>query len=332
MNFYKKAEAVRRINWLGAKGQPFLFIIDYKQESVFVEEPGNIDSDEILYNLNGFTNVFAGLANGAENVFSSSIKWEVEPVPFSTYEKAFCKIHDQIHAGNSYLVNLTCATPVNTKFSLLQLYHCSIARYKLWMKDRFVVFSPEIFVRIINGIIYSYPMKGTVDATLPDAADLILNDPKEVAEHATIVDLIRNDLSKVASQVSVSRYRYLEELQTNKGSLLQVSSEVRGQLSEDWVAHLGTILFDLLPAGSVTGAPKRKTMEIIADAETCERGFYTGVMGYFDGQKLDSGVMIRFVEQQGDQLFFKSGGGITSQSDLLSEYNEMNQKIYVPIC
>lgn len=76
----------------------------------------------------------------------------------------------------------------------------SEARYKLWMKDRFVVFSPEIFVKIRDEHIYSYPMKGTIDATLPDARRRILEDPKETAEHATIVDLIRNDLSMVATR------------------------------------------------------------------------------------------------------------------------------------
>ena len=174
-------------------------------------------------------------------------------------------------------------------------------------------------------------MKGTIDASLPDACERILADKKEEAEHATIVDLIRNDLSQVASEVTVSRYRYIDELQTNKGRLLQVSSEIRGKLPDNWNGNLGTMLFSLLPAGSITGAPKKKTMEIIAEAETYQRGFYTGVMGYFDGNRLDSAVMIRFLEQAGDQLLFKSGGGITSQSDLQSEYNEMKQKVYVPI-
>mgnify|MGYP000682968536 FL=1 len=81
----------------------------------------------------------------------------------------------------------------------------------------------------------------------------------------------------------------------------------------------GEILFSLLPAGSITGAPKKKTLEIIAEAETYERGFYTGVMGYFDGSSLDSAVMIRFVEQEGDRMYFKSGGGITCRSEVESE-------------
>lgn len=199
------------------------------------------------------------------------------------------------------------------------------------VKDSFTVFSPEIFVRIHQGRICSFPMKGTIDASIPDAAQLLINDPKEAAEHATIVDLIRNDLSMVANQVSVSRYRYIDTLRTNLGSILQTSSEIQGTLPDDYHAHLGDIIFKLLPAGSITGAPKKKTMQIIQEAETYDRGFYTGIMGYFDGENLDSAVMIRFVEQEGEKMYFKSGGGITCQSDVESEYNEMKQKVYVPI-
>ena len=177
----------------------------------------------------------------------------------------------------------------------------------------------------------SYPMKGTIDASIPSAAQLLMNDPKETAEHATIVDLIRNDLSMVANRVSVSRYRYMDRLQTNRGVIFQTSSEIQGILPENYQEHLGDIIFRLLPAGSITGAPKRKTMQIIQEAETYDRGFYTGVMGYSDGIDLDSAVMIRFVEQEGEKMYFKSGGGITCQSDVESEYNEMKQKVYVPI-
>lgn len=327
MKFYDKKEAVRYMNQLGISGRPFIFVVDYKQEKVWVEEPESVDSDELQYDLNGFTNVIQVTTELPEK----QVVWDTDPVSYEAYSRSFGIVSENIHAGNSYLVNLTCATPVRTNLTLKEIFECSRAPYKLWVKDRFVVFSPEIFVRIENGFIYSYPMKGTIDASFPDASEHILADRKEEAEHATIVDLIRNDLSQQASEVTVTRYRYIEELQTNRGRLLQVSSEIRGKLAEDWQASLGDILFSLLPAGSITGAPKKKTMEIIDEAETYERGFYTGVMGYFDGRKLDSAVMIRFLEQQGAKLWFKSGGGITSRSDLQSEYNEMKQKVYVPI-
>ncbi|WP_298554208.1 aminodeoxychorismate synthase component I [uncultured Parabacteroides sp.] len=332
MRFYNRIEAVCRMNRLGAERRSFLFVIDYKQNRVIVEEPDRIDPEVLLYDLDGVTNVAIGSRMNSRGNRTSVIRWEPSPMTQEAYADSFHKVVGHIRAGNSYLTNLTCATPVRTDLSLKEIFVRSEARYKLWMKDRFVVFSPEIFVKIRDEHIYSYPMKGTIDATLPDARRRILDDPKETAEHATIVDLIRNDLSRVATEVTVTRYRYIDELPTHKGALLQVSSEIRGRLVGNWQARIGDLLFCLLPAGSITGAPKKKTMEIIAEAETYERGFYTGVMGYFDGNRLDSAVMIRFLEQQADgSLIFKSGGGITSRSDLASEYNEMKQKVYVPI-
>ena len=218
----------------------------------------------------------------------------------------------------------------------------------------FVCFSPETFVRIKGGRIYSYPMKGTLDASLPKAEKQLMEDRKEAAEHATIVDLIRNDLSRVAENVRVDKYRYFDVLHTNKGDILQTSSEISGRLPEDYPHHLGEILDAQLPAGSITGAPKDKTMQIIQEAEGYDRGFYTGIMGIYDQGELNSAVMIRFIEEEtspvdfeadgeknfkasegkGDEasrkLYFKAGGGITSKSDCRKEYEEVIQKIYLP--
>ena len=155
---------------------------------------------------------------------------------------------------------------------------------------------------------------------------------KEAAEHATIVDLIRNDLSIIAEQVQVKRYRYVDHLTTNKGEILQTSSEITGQLPTDYRENIGTLLFRLLPAGSITGAPKPRTMEIIDAAEGYERDFYTGVMGCYNQGQLDSAVMIRFIDQdKNGQLHYKAGGGITAQSNNDDEYKEVIEKVYVPI-
>lgn len=236
-----------------------------------------------------------------------------------------------LNYGDTFLTNLTIKTPVETGHSLRDLFFASKARYKLFVRDQFLVFSPEIFIQIRDGKIYSNPMKGTIDAGVPGAADIILNNRKEMAEHITIVDLIRNDLSMIANDVHVSRFRYIDELKTNHKSLLQVSSEIVGTLSEDYLSKLGNIVTALLPAGSVSGAPKQKTVEVIAQAEQEKRGYYTGVVGYFDGKNLDSGVMIRFIEQVGKKFFYRSGGGITTQSDPEVEYQETIDKVYVPI-
>ena len=247
------------------------------------------------------------------------------------YRPKFDYVVEQIHLGNSFLTNLTQPTDVETNLSLLELYQLGSAKYKLWLNGLFTVLSPETFVRIEGQTITSYPMKGTIDASITNAEKIILNDPKEKAEHATIVDLIRNDLSLVAENVEVKRYRYIDKLKTNKQDLLQVSSEISGRLPENYLERLGDILFSLLPAGSISGAPKPKTLEIIENAEGYERGFYTGICGWFDGENLDSAVMIRFIEKNGDKLIFKSGGGVTAQSDLQKEYEELIQKVYVPI-
>jgi para-aminobenzoate synthetase component 1 len=197
------------------------------------------------------------------------------------------------------------------------------------VKDDFVLFSPECFVKIKEGAIFSFPMKGTIDASIPNAEEILWSDVKEKAEHATIVDLIRNDLSIVATNVRVKRYRYLEEIITYDKRLLQVSSEISGTLPIDYQSNLGSIICKLLPAGSICGAPKDSTLKIIEEVEGYKRGYYSGVFGIFDGQNLDSAVMIRFIEQINGQFYYKSGGGITMNSDPKKEYNELIDKVYV---
>jgi para-aminobenzoate synthetase component 1 len=120
-------------------------------------------------------------------------------------------------------------------------------------------------------------------------------------------------------------------LKTNTKTLLQVSSEIVGVLNDNYKSHLGDILVSLLPAGSVSGAPKSKTVEVLRQAEGRDRGYYTGVFGYFDGVNFDSGVMIRFIERRDKQFVYKSGGGITTQSSVEAEYFEAIDKVYVPI-
>lgn len=320
-------EAVRRMNVWGAARRPFVFVVNYARDAAFVELAEDVNPAVCRYDFRGVSNVAAG----ASCVRTQDICWQPHPESEAEYAKAFEVVHRNLKAGNSFLANLTCKVPVDTNLSLEEIFSRAHAPYRLWVKDRFVCFSPEIFVRIHDGCISTYPMKGTIDATLPDARRRLFEDKKEAAEHATIVDLLRNDLSQHATQVTVRRYRYFDRLTTHRGALWQTSSEIEGRLPDDYRSRLGDILLDMLPAGSITGAPKPKTMDIIAEAEGYDRGFYTGVAGWFDGDDMDSCVLIRFVEQEGGRFYFKAGGGITFQSDMHSEYEEMKQKIYVPI-
>ena len=129
----------------------------------------------------------------------------------------------------------------------------------------------------------------------------------------------------------MARYRYIERVRTHRGELLQTSSEITGRLSHYYRDHVGDLIFKLLPAGSITGAPKAKTVEILREAENYDRGFYTGVIGHYADGVMDSAVMIRFVDNEHGHLYYKAGGGITAQSDNDDEYQEVIDKVYVPI-
>jgi para-aminobenzoate synthetase component I len=298
-------------------------------QNIKIELLSEIDTQKMLYTIGEQTNI------GNQNLANFSppplLYFQKSPIHFSAYLPKFERIIAYIKRGDSYLVNLTAPTPIQTNLSLQDIFFASKARYKIWLKDHLVFFSPEIFIQIIDNQIFTFPMKGTINADLPNAAQVILADEKEKAEHATIVDLLRNDLSMVAENVRVNRFRYVEKIHTHDRDLLQVSSEIVGNLPTHFYENIGDLLFSLLPAGSICGAPKKKTVEIILEIEQYTRGYYTGICGIFDGKNLDSGVMIRFIEQTGNGLVFKSGGGITAQSQAQAEYEEMINKVYVPI-
>lgn len=318
--------AFHKMNDYGGKGIPFLFVVDFECRHPLVIPLNAAEENGILYNIRGKSNCIHYPPAG-----TGTLKFEKFPVSFETYRRAFDVVKAGIAFGNSYLLNLTFATPIQMNLSLKEIFFRGQAPYRLLFKDEFTVFSPESFIRTSGSTISSYPMKGTIDAGLAEAAKRLLSDPKEMAEHNTIVDLIRNDLSTVASRVRVSRFRYLEEIKTNQRHLLQASSEITGQLPLHWQKHAGDLLKNLLPAGSVSGAPKKKTLELIRKAEPSQRGYYTGVFGIFDGMELDSAVMIRFIEKRGENIYFRSGGGITINSNAGSEYREMIDKVYVTI-
>ena len=333
-----KQEIIDKINRLASQDEPFLFVINYQGDKAFIRLLSDINPEECLFDFEGKGNISDSRKNDSEEISKeiSEISWQIPPPHYKDYERSFGIVKSNIMAGNSYLTNLTCRVPVSCNLSLEDIFHRAKGKYKLLLRRKrnlnpFVCFSPETFVRIKGGRIYSYPMKGTLDASLPEAEKLLMEDRKEAAEHATIVDLIRNDLSRVAEDIRVDKYRYIDVLHTNKGDILQTSSEISGRLPEDYRNHLGEILDGQLPAGSITGAPKDKTMQIIHEAEGYDRDFYTGIMGIYDQSELNSAVMIRFIEEDEDRKYFKAGGGITSKSDCRKEYEEVIQKIYLPI-
>jgi para-aminobenzoate synthetase component I len=323
------------INKSAALGKSFLFAVDFEMEhGYFAEDP--LNCDEILFRIGNVSNYKS--EKGQKNLITEDKQEvlipaivKVEEVSPGKYNEKFLKVRDGLLRGDSYLVNLTCKTKIRLDLTFEEIFLRSESPFALYIPGKFVCFSPERFVRIENREISSRPMKGTIKASIPDAERRILNDYKESSEHYTITDLIRNDIGEVSGKVWVEKFRYIDKIGTKEGDLLQVSSDIRGLLPEGYLNSLGDIIFTMLPAGSVSGAPKHSTLKIIAGAEGEKRGFYTGIFGYFDGKVFDSAVLIRFIEKdENGELWYRSGGGITVNSNPEEEYNEMLDKIYLP--
>ena len=231
-----------RLNELGKRSEPFVFLIDFEGNETLIFDAD--DTSQLIWKTGSATNFEGGYNK------KKLTKWDIVPPTFKQYKKGFYQVSQHIHAGDTYLLNYTQPTKVDCNLNLEDIFHASEASYKILLKDRFVCFSPETFVRITNGKIVSFPMKGTIDASVPNAEQLILNDSKELAEHHTIVDLIRNDLSLVAENVQVEEFRYLERIYTSQHDLWQVSSKISGDLPLNYRESLGDIIFTMLPAGS----------------------------------------------------------------------------------
>ncbi|MFS4431387.1 aminodeoxychorismate synthase component I [Chryseobacterium sp. GVT01B] len=314
-----------KMDELSLQKVPYFFVIDFLSENVEIYQEHEIEKSGLIIDFQEFSNTKETQA------LDKKVVWKSFPETLESFKIGFDKVQKNIRLGNSYLVNYTRKTKIETNLTLEEIFYHSNAKYKVFYKDFFVFFSPETFVKIINGKILTYPMKGTIDASIENAAEVLKNDKKEKAEHYTVVDLLRNDLSMVADDVKVDQFQHIDFIKTQQKDLYAMSSEISGMIKPEFDGKVGSIMQKLLPAGSILGAPKPKTLEIILDAEGYERGYYTGVCGWFDGQNVDSCVMIRFIEKEGEQLYFKSGGGITHMSKLEDEYQEMKNKIYVPI-
>ncbi|MBS9782339.1 MAG: aminodeoxychorismate synthase component I [Arcobacter sp.] len=318
-----KEELKKRLNKFGEEKKPFLFVISYDLSKFYIQTLDKVPSN-IKYEINSKKN----------SEIDHIVPLEKFPLSFEEYKKKFDFVQSHIRKGNSYLLNLTAKTKIKTKYSLDEIYEKSHARFKLRYKnkdDNFVCFSPERFIKIQNDKIYTYPMKGTIDAKIQNAKEKILANEKEMAEHTMVVDLLRNDLGIVANKIRVEKFRYIDKINAGEKELLQVSSKISGTLEENWHKNIGDIITSILPAGSITGTPKKKTVEILKEVENYDRDFYTGIFGVYDGKNLDSAVMIRFIEENVKaEKYYKSGGGITCDSDVVEEYEELIDKIYLP--
>lgn len=324
-----KEDIIQKLNTLGASKTPLVFLMDFELANPKVWTLPEATAAGFRFALAAEPS-----RGGANSPWITSVKLVDEAL----YRSAFERVHRHLALGDSFLVNLTASHEVTLGGTLEEIYEAAVAKCKIWWGDQWVCFTPEPFVQIeASGLISSYPMKGTASGHTREDEEKLSQNRKELYEHTTIVDLIRNDLSRVANRVWVDRFRYLEKISTSDGRLiLQLSSCIQGMLGTDWRLRLGDILAALLPAGSISGAPKPKTLEIIREAEAllhpqASRGYYTGIFGYFDGESLQTFVLIRFIEQTPTGFVFKTGGGITYLSDPAAEYQELATKVYVPV-
>lgn len=218
----------------------------------------------------------------------ANLRASVDEAQFST---DIARIRDYIAAGDTYQVNYTYRLHFDVYGAPIALYNKLRARqpvpYGAFIRlpdARCILsFSPELFVRHENGRLHAQPMKGTARAATDQQenarrAQALSNDEKNRAENLMIVDLLRNDLGRIAVNGSVA-VPYLFAVQ-RFGQVLQMTSTVTAQLRPD--AGLNDIFNALYPCGSITGAPKRRTMQIIDELESTPRGLYTGAIGWFD--------------------------------------------------
>ena len=266
------------------------------------------------------------------------------------FTRALGRIHDYIAAGDTYQVNYTYRLRFDAFGSPLALYARLRARQPVpygalvLLPDggALLSLSPELFVRHAQGELTARPMKGTAPAAAAEQveenarrAQALSLDPKNRAENLMIVDLLRNDIGRIAATGTVHVPALFEVRRYS--SVLQMTSTVQARLRED--ASLADIFQALYPCGSITGAPKRRSMEIIAELEPAPRGIYTGAIGWFDppavaGQVGDfcMSVPIRTLALQpanANGIRYGEmgvGAGIVYDSDAQDEYAECQLK------
>jgi anthranilate synthase component 1 len=202
--------------------------------------------------------------------------------------------------------------------------------YFLRMKDLSIIgSSPELLVRVENGIVETRPIAGTRRrGETPEEDEKLerelLNDEKEKAEHLMLVDLGRNDIGKISyfGTVKVDQFMVIEKY----SHVMHIVSNISGKLRSD-VTPIEA-LYACFPAGTVTGAPKIRAMEIIAELEPTKRGIYAGAVGYVDfSGNLDSCIAIRTIVMKGNKAYFQAGAGIVYDSSPENEYQETLDKL-----
>ncbi|MCD7805924.1 MAG: anthranilate synthase component I family protein, partial [Lachnospiraceae bacterium] len=261
--------------------------------------------------------------------------------PFrALFEKeAFCDIvrkgKHYIHEGDIFQVVLSNRFEADYEGSLLDAYRVlrttNPSPYMFYFSSDDIEMagaSPETLVKLENGELYTFPLAGTRPRGATQQEDQaltqeLLNDEKECAEHNMLVDLGRNDIGKISQfgSVSVKKYMSVEKFST----VMHIGSTVHGQIRPDKDAL--DAMDAVLPAGTLSGAPKIRACEIINELEGTKRGIYGGAIGYIDfAGNLDTCIAIRLAFKKNGKVFVRSGAGIVADSVPENEYQETINK------
>ena len=256
------------------------------------------------------------------------------PTP-NEYEKFIDKIKTYLEIGDSYQINFTQQKKYVSSHDSLTIYLSMRQKIKPWHgmyinsgQSKVLSFSPEKFFKTFNGKIESFPMKGTRPRSSDPIKDELLKielhkSKKDRAEHLMIVDLIRNDIGKICEfgSVNVENLYDIETFET----VHQMVSKVYGKLSSN-IKEI-EIIKAMFPGGSITGAPKERSMKIIDSLENYDRGIYTGALGSISNAgEMNFNIAIRTMEINGNIATYPVGGGIVWDSDSMSEWEEAQQK------
>lgn len=234
---YTREETILRMNALGRAERPFFFVISHDLEHNLLFELPETGHERMA----AFSLPLGGMGEqGNWPPLPERLRFIPSPCSMARYAASFASVRNHLMRGDSYLLNLCVATPVETNLTLRHLFRFARAPYRMLLGPdarvpgvhgrSCVCFSPEPFVTVRGRSISTFPMKGTAPAATPEARDWLETDEKENRESATIVDLMRNDLSMVAADVQVRRYRYISPVKTRGRTILQCSSEISGRL------------------------------------------------------------------------------------------------------
>ncbi|KXL52590.1 anthranilate synthase component 1 [Anaerotignum neopropionicum] len=308
--------------------QKILIIVNMKTDNV-LENYGKAVSD--IENLSAFITD----SMPTQKVYAKSVPHFTSNFTQEEFCKAVDTVREYIYDGDIFQAVISRRFETEYHDSLLNAYRVlrttNPSPYMVFMQcddSQIISASPETLVKLRNGKLSTFPIAGSRPRGLNEEEDMILEreliaDEKELSEHNMLVDLARNDIGKIAKPLSVYVSEYMKVIRYSK--IMHICSEVNGELKEDLDAY--DAISAILPAGTLSGAPKVRACEIIEETERCPRGVYGGALGYIDFTgNLDTCIGIRMAVKKNNRVYVQAGAGIVADSVGETEFLESENK------